>query len=93
MGLFILPGRLKTELAGLEPYLMGTGVIPEGSSHEAWVKEIAAKQGRSMTQEQAEAALRAAVADTCYQVLCDSGVYKQDEAGQAGLKRFLKTVF
>ena len=93
MGLFILPGRLKTELAALEPYLMGTGEIPAGSSHEAWVKEIAAKQGRNMTQAQAEEALHAAVADTCYQVLCDSGVYKQDEAGQAGLKRFLDTVF
>ena len=93
MGLFILPGRLKTELAALEPYLMGDGEIPAGSSHEAWVKDIAAKQGRSMTREQAQEALRAAVAETCYQVLCDSGVYKLDEAGQEGLQRFLKTVF
>ena len=93
MGLFILPGRLKTELIALEPYLMGTGDIPAGSSHEAWVKEIAQKKGRAMTKEQAEEALHAAVADTCYQVLCDSGVYKQDEAGQKGLKRFLDTVF
>ena len=93
MGLFILPGRLKTELHELEPYLMGTGEIPAGSSHEAWVKEIAAKKGRSMTREQAEEALRAAVAETCYQVLYDCGVYKQEAAGQEGLKRFLKTVF
>ena len=93
MGLFILPGRLKTELAALEPYLMGTGDIPQGSSHEAWVKDIAAKKGRNLTQAQAQEALHAAVADTCYQVLCDAGVYKQDEAGQAGLKRFLDTVF
>ena len=93
MGLFILPGRLKTELKALEPYLMGTGEIPAGSSHEAWVREIAEKQGRSMTEEQAEEALHTAVAETCFQVLCDSGVYKQDEAGQEGLKRFLNTVF
>ena len=93
MGLFILPGRLKTELAALEPYLMGQGDIPAGSSHEAWVKEIAETKGRAMTKAQAEEALHAAVADTCYQVLCDAGVYKQDEAGQAGLKRFLDTLF
>ncbi len=93
MGLFILPGRLKTELVELEPYLMGTGEIPEGSSHEAWVKEIAEKTGRNLTREQAEEALHAAVADTCYQVLCDAGVYKQDAQGQAGLKRFLDSVF
>ena len=93
MGLFILPGRLKTELKALEPYLMGTGDIPEGSGHEAWAKEIAEKTGRNLSLAQAEEALRQAVADTCYQVLCDAGVYKQDEAGQAGLKRFLDTVF
>ena len=93
MGLFILPGRLKTELKALEPYLMGAGDIPEGSSHEAWAKEIAEKTGRSLNQKQAEEALHQAVADTCYQVLCDAGVYKQDEAGQEGLKRFLNTVF
>ena len=80
-------------LAALEPYLMGTGEIPEGSSHEQWLREIAEKTGRSLTREQAEEALHQAVADTCYQVLCDAGVYKQDEAGQAGLKRFLDTVF
>ena len=93
MGLFILPGRLKTELAALEPFLTGEGDIPEGSSHEKWVKAIAEKTGREMTKEQAEEALRQAVADTCYRVLCDAGVYKQDEAGQAGLRRFLETVF
>ena len=93
MGLFILPGRLKAELAALEPYLTGEGEIPEGSSHEQWVKAIAEKTGRELTKEQAEEALRQAVADTCYRVLCDAGVYKQDEAGQAGLKRFLETVF
>ena len=93
MGLFILPGRLKTELADLEPYLMGNGEIPQGSSHEAWVREIARKKGRGMNREQAREALREGVAETCYQVLCDSGVYKQDEEGQAGLRRFLEAVF
>ncbi|MBR6186948.1 MAG: UDP-glucose--hexose-1-phosphate uridylyltransferase [Clostridia bacterium] len=93
MGLFILPGRLKTELSELEPYLMGTGEIPKGSSHTAWAQEIARKRGRAMTQAQAEEALHAAVAEACYQVLCDAGVYKQDEEGQAALKRFLDTVF
>ena len=52
----------------------------------AWLR------GRTLI-EQAEEALHAAVADTCYQVLCDSGVYKQDEAGQIGLKKFLDTLF
>ena len=93
MGLFILPGRLKKELAELSLYLQGKGGIPEGSSHEAWVRQIAARTGTQLTEAEADAQLRAAVADTCYQVLCDAGVYKQDEAGQAGLRRFLETVY
>ena len=93
MGLFILPGRLKKELAELSLVLQGKGEIPEGSSHEAWIREILSRTGNSLPPAQADQTLRAAVADACYQVLCDAGVYKQDEAGQAGLRRFLETVF
>ena len=93
MGLFILPGRLKTELAELSLYLQGKGEIPENSAHESWVKEIANRTGTSLSADAADAALREAVADTCYQVLCDAGVYKQDEKGQEGLNRFLRSVF
>lgn len=93
MGLFILPGRLKNELAALEPFLTGEGDIPQGSSHEAWVRALAEKESLPLSRENAQAALRQAVADTCCQVLRDAGVYKQDEAGQKGLKRFLDSVF
>ncbi|MBE5771673.1 MAG: UDP-glucose--hexose-1-phosphate uridylyltransferase [Clostridiales bacterium] len=92
MGLFILPGRLKTELADLSLYLQGKAEIPVNSAHESWVKDIAARTGSSLSADDADAALREAVADTCYQVLCDAGVYKQDEKGLAGLDRFLKTI-
>jgi len=93
MGLFILPGRLKKELAELSLYLQGKGEIPAGSSHAVWVKEIADRTGTALTEEDADQALREAVADTCYQVLCDAGVYKLNDAGWAGLNRFLKSVF
>lgn len=93
MGLFILPGRLKEELSGLEDYLMGEGEIPPGSSHAEWAREIARKAGRSLNREEAKNALRSGVAETCWQVLNDAGVYKQDDAGQEGLDRFLDTVF
>ena len=93
MGLFILPGRLKQELADLSLYLQGKGAIPPGSPHASWVREIAARTGTALTAQAARHALSAGVADVCYQVLCDAGVYKQDEDGQAGLKRFLQSVF
>ena len=41
---------------------------------------------------QAEQVLREEVAAVCAQVLADAGVYKQDEAGLAGMKRFLATL-
>ena len=93
MGLFILPGRLKKELGELSEYLEGRGDIPANSPHETWVRQIARRTGTGLSPQEAHQVLHAAVAETCYHVLCDAGVYKQDEAGQAGLMRFLKSVF
>ena len=93
MGLFILPGRLKQELADLSLYLQGKGGIPYNSSHEGWIKEIAKATGRGMNAEEADRVLKKEVADVCYQVLCDAGVYKLDEKGREGLNRFLRSVF
>ena len=93
MGLFILPGRLKKELAELSLYLQGKGEIPAGSAHEPRIREIAARTGTSLSADAADQVLRDEVAAVCYQVLCDAGVYKLDDHGQAGLRKFLKTVF
>ena len=99
MGLFILPGRLVQELAGLEKYLTGEVALdcaPEAGSplekHYAWVREIAAKTGTQLSAEEAQAALHAGLADKCAQVLADAGVYKNDPEGNAGVLRFLETI-
>ena len=98
MGLFILPGRLKTELKECEQYLTGALPLerPEESSplykHFDWMCGVAARHGTGLSAEAAEAAMRRELADVCAQVLRDAGVYKQDEAGREGLYRFLATV-
>ena len=99
MGLFILPGRLVKELADLQKYLTGEtplDCVPDADSplekHYAWVQEIAAKTGTALSPEAAEAAMQDALALKCAQVLCDAGVYKQDEAGDAGVLRFLESI-
>lgn len=99
MGLFILPGRLVNELSGLEDYLTGktplSCVPDEGSplhKHYAWICEIAEKTGTQLTSEAAQATLRSALADKCANVLIDAGVYKNDERGNAGVLRFLKSI-
>lgn len=93
MGVFILPGRLKKELAELSLYLQGKADLPAESPHTEWVRGIARRTGTQLAAAEADAALRQGVAETCYQVLCDAGVYKQDAQGQAGLDRFLHSVF
>ena len=99
MGLFILPGRLLSELTELRGYLTGrldlTKAPAEESplfKHYSWVRDIAAKTGASLSDEEASSAIRAALAETCAQVLRDAGVYKQDENGRAGVIRFLSTL-
>lgn len=98
MGLFILPGRLKTELALLNNYLTGRKpmVRPEESDpaakHYDWLTQMVAEHGPCSNDEEAEALLRSEIAKVCAQVLADAGVYKQNEKGVDGIKRFLASV-
>lgn len=98
MGLFILPGRLKTELAELEAFLTGERAMirPDDSDmsakHYDWVQEIVAENGLCKDHEDAAALLRKEVAKVCAQVLADAGVYKQDENGLNGFKRFMASL-
>ena len=98
MGLFILPGRLKTELALLQDFLTGKRPMtrPEDSDpcakHYDWLEQLVAEHGLCRDDEEAAAFLRSEVAKVCAQVLADAGVYKQDEKGLAGIKRFMATV-
>ena len=98
MGLFILPGRLKTELAELQDFLTGKREMtrPEESDmsakHYDWIEAIVREHGLCSDDEEAEALLRSEVAKVCAQVLADAGVYKQDENGLNGFKRFMNSV-
>ena len=98
MGLFILPGRLKTELAELENFLTGERalVCPDeadmSAKHFEWIKEIVANHGLCNTHEEAAELLRDEVAKVCAQVLADAGVYKQDDHGLQGFKRFMASL-
>ena len=96
MGLFILPGRLLGELAGLREYLTGARDMadaPDEASplkkHWPWLEDIAARRGTGMSVDEADAALRKELAVKCARVLADAGVYKQTDAGDAGVLRFL----
>ena len=99
MGLFILPGRLVNEFAGLKEYLTGVkpmSEIPDADSplekHWTWLKDIVSRRGCAMTDAEAEAALHEELGVKCARVLADSGVYKHTPEGDAGVVRFLESL-
>ena len=98
MGLFILPGRLKTELGQLIPYLTGEAPIVKPADddprakHFEWILDITDRRGFCKGTEEATRILREEVAGVCAQVLADAGVYKQDDAGTSGMLRFLASL-
>ncbi|MDQ9815657.1 hypothetical protein RFZ01_14840, partial [Acinetobacter pittii] len=53
---------------------------------------LVARHGSALSAEQAAEVMHSELADVCAQVLKDAGVYKQDDAGRAGLHRFLNSV-
>ena len=99
MGLFILPGRLLKEFEGLKDYLTGRRGIDDApdagdalEKHYEWVRDIASRRGAALSDDEAEAALRHELGVKCARVLADAGVYKQTQAGDAGVVKFLNSL-
>lgn len=99
MGLFILPGRLLSELHELEKYLTGETPLNQRpaensplAKHYDWVCGIAAETGTQLSPDRANAAIRRALGVKCARVLADAGVYKNTPEGNAGVVRFMHTV-
>ncbi|WP_433945960.1 UDP-glucose--hexose-1-phosphate uridylyltransferase [Paenibacillus sp. SN-8-1] len=98
MGLAILPGRLKHELAGIASILAGDnelynrvkqGSVPELIAHAAWIEELAAKYGTRLELQEAEELLRDEVGGIFAEILGHAGVFKQTDKGQSALHQFL----
>lgn len=97
MGLFILPGRLKEDLEELAKVLHGTRPVVdilEGHTlypHMPWMEGLIQRYGigKLSLAESAEA-LREALGERCARVLYDSGVFKLDDGGKAGMRRFME---
>lgn len=88
MGLFILPGRLKTELEELaQAWVKKEEIAPE-NIHFSWFNSFKNRFAPQSRQEAMDLIYRE-VGHVCENVLKDAGVYKEDAAGRAGVKRFL----
>lgn len=87
MGRAILPARLKDELAEVKKFWLGQD-NQIADAHLPWAKEVQSRV--KITPDNVDEVLEQEVAEVFGKVLADAGVFKNDEAGQAGWARFLK---
>lgn len=94
MGLAVLPGRLKKEMADLREALLNgenLHVSEELSKHADWADAFMARHPE-FGAENAEAIIQYEIGQVFARVLECAGVYKCTESGRAALKRFLTEV-
>lgn len=107
MGLAVLPGRLKEELAGIAALLTGESRDDGWRSdpahplakHADWIARLLAaygagaeEGGAALSEAEAETLLQGEVGRIFLRVLSDAGVFKQDEQGQAAFAAFLASM-
>lgn len=100
MGLFILPGRLKKQLADIADILCGKTVYDEKAIsdethplfvHRDMIKYLM-KGGISATTEEAEKRVTDRVNEICKNILFNTAVFKNDAAGERGFAAFLDSI-
>ena len=91
MGLAVLPARLKEELEEVENFLLGkTETVAD--YHAKWANELKDRHGKSIDESNVETFVREEVGKKFLRVLEDAGVFKWNEEGVAGFRRFTDTL-
>jgi UDPglucose--hexose-1-phosphate uridylyltransferase len=89
MGLAILPARLKEEMSLLKDCLLKKKTIDDYEcllKHKEWFNELSKKD---ITEDNVDEIIKQGLADVFTSVLEDAGVYKMDEDGIKGFKKFV----
>jgi len=101
MGLFILPGRLQTELNEIKDILCGETPyeaiynIPQEhplQKHYLWINQLVSTYGRNLNDIEANNVIRQAVGEKCLEVLHHSSVFKDTAKGKAAFLRYLQSI-
>ena len=98
MGLFILPGRLKTEMDLIanimsSSYESISDVIERNSvleKHLEFINKLITKYGRHNTKESAIEIIHLEIGKVCERILKNTGVFKDSLDGQIALFKFFK---
>lgn len=94
MGLAVLPSRLKKEMEDLKDAVLAGNDIrnyEELEKHADWV-ESWKKEYANISAENIDQIIEDEIGKVFGKVLQDAGVYKCDENGRVGFKRFLETL-
>ena len=97
MGLAVLPGRLKEEMGILAEFMVkpNASELIRGNEkvekHADWCDEIL-KKYNDITAENIENIIKIEIGVAFSKVLENAGVYKQDENGKEGYRRFINSL-
>lgn len=95
MGTAILPSRLKKEISALKEHILhkeDVAIDPLTEKHALWLSSFQKEIQGLSSEEEIESLLQEKIGLTFQKVLECSGVYKQDEEGYLGVRRFLSTL-
>ncbi len=91
MGLAVLPARLISELQEVEKYVLGEEhAIAE--YHRPWAKQLYQTYKEQVSQDNIGEIIKKEVTDKFMRVLEDAGVFKRNEQGVLGFRRFIQYV-
>jgi UDPglucose--hexose-1-phosphate uridylyltransferase len=91
MGLAVLPSRLKEELEQVESYILEK-INVVADYHVDWANSLKERYQAIANPSNIEAIVRDEVGKKFLKALEDAGVYKQNEVGIAGFKRFISSL-
>lgn len=97
MGLFILPGRLKSEItemigilsSGKQPDFKGLNDDEKMSKHICMIAQLAQKYGTSLSPRDAQTVILNYIGDTCFAILNCTAVFKNTREGEAAFDKFV----
>lgn len=96
MGLAVLPARLRDELSWIEDLLTGATLDKEKHAildqHQTWINELLQEYGTNHSKAEANIIVQREVGHKFAQVLACAGVYKLDDQGIEGFKRFIMSL-
>ncbi|MDN3017276.1 UDP-glucose--hexose-1-phosphate uridylyltransferase [Paenibacillus sp. BSR1-1] len=91
MGLAVLPARLKDELKEVEKFILGEEAMV-ADYHLNWAVELRDRYQAVADESNVESLVREEVGKKFLKCLEDAGVFKWNEEGASGFRRFIRTL-